>query len=165
MQATPLVHPTLPFLAKGGFRILLLRTLSEQPMHGYEVMKVLEDRFHGFYRPSAGAVYPALRSLQRERLVAASGSPRRRSYHITAKGKAYLRRSHEDVERHFRSIQAAVGPEKAALMQEMRETGNLLVPNLRTITPAQAKEMRKAVAQLRGRIAAILGGTEGETHD
>ncbi len=156
MESGPLVRPTLPFLAKGGFRILVLRSLSQRPMYGYEVIKVLEERFQGFYRPSAGAVYPALRSLQREGLVAIRGSERRKTYHITGKGKTYLRHQREARHRHFESFQAAVGPERAALLRELRETGRLLMPNLRTITPHQAAELRKAVAEMRGRIAAIL---------
>ena len=165
MQPGPLVHPTLPFLARGGFRTLVLRALSERPMHGYEIIKVLEDRFQGFYRPSAGAVYPALRSLQREGLVAVRGSERRKTYHITAKGKTQLRDQREEMQRHFRTFQAAVGPERAALLRELRETGRLLMPNLRTITPVQAAELRDAVAQMRGRIAAILAETaEDDVH-
>ena len=156
MQSSPLVRPTLPFLAKGGFRILVLRSLGERPMYGYEVIKVLEDRFQGFYRPSAGAVYPALRSLQREGLVAVRGSERRKTYYVTAKGKAHLREQREAMHRQFESFQAAVGPERAALLRELRETGRLLMPNLRTITPRQASEMRKAVTEMRARIAAIL---------
>jgi len=159
MQSGPLVRPTMPFLGKGGFRALVLEVLSEQPMHGYEVIKVLEGRFQGFYRPSAGAIYPALRSLQREGLVAVRGSERRKTYRVTAKGKAYVRNRREERHRRFASFQAAVGPERAALLRELRETGRLLMPNLRTITPGQAVEMRKAVAEMRGRIATILGGT------
>ncbi len=156
MQSGALARPTMPFLAKGGFRILVLRALGERPMYGYELIKLLEEQFQGFYRPSAGAVYPALRSLQREGLVAVRGSERRKTYHITAKGKTYLRNQREEMRRHFESFQAAVGPERAALLRELRETGRLLMPNLRTITPRQAVELRKAVAEMRGRIAAVL---------
>ncbi len=160
MESGLLVRPTLPFLGKGGFRILVLRALGERPMYGYEVIKVLEERFQGFYRPSAGAVYPALRSLQREGLVAVRGAERRKTYHITAKGKTYLHRQREARHRHFESFQAAVGPERAALLRELRDTGRLLMPNLRTITPRQAAELQKAVAEMRGRIAAILAETD-----
>ncbi len=160
MESGPLVRPTLPFLGKGGFRLLVLRALTDRPMYGYEVIKLLEERFQGFYRPSAGAVYPALRSLQREGLVAVRGSERRKVYHITAKGKARMRDQREAMHRHFASFQAAVGPERAALLRELRETGRLLMPNLRTITPRQATELRKAVAEMRVRIATILAETE-----
>ncbi len=161
MQSGPLLHPTLPFFARGGFRVLVLRALQDRPMHGYEIIKVLEDRFQGFYRPSAGAVYPALRSLQREGLVGVRGSERRKTYHLTTPGKSYLRKQHAEMQRHFESFQAAVGPERSALLRELRETGRLLMPNLRTITPRQATELRKAVVEMRGRIAAILA----ESHE
>jgi DNA-binding PadR family transcriptional regulator len=128
-------------------------------MYGYEVIKVLEDRFQGFYRPSAGAVYPALRSLRHEGLVAVLGSERRKTYRLTSKGKARLRAERAEMERHFRSFQAAVGPERAALLRELRETGQLLAPNLRTITPGQAEQLRQAVAEMRERIASILAKT------
>ena len=156
MASSALTHPTLPFLGKGGFRMLVLRTLGDHPMHGYEVIKVLENRFQGFYRPSAGAVYPALRSLQRDGLIASRGSERRKTYHLTAKGKAHLRVRQEEMQHQFRSFQAAVGPERAALLQELRDTGRLLMPNLRVITPGQAVELRQAVAEMRSRIAGIL---------
>jgi len=166
MQSGSLIRPTLPFLAKGGFRILLLRTLNEKPMHGYEVMKALESRFQGFYRPSAGAVYPALRSLQREGLVAVSGSERRKTYRLTAKGKASIRSHRAEMERHFQSLQAAVGPERAALLRELRDTGKLLAMNLRSLTPRQAVELRSAVAELRMRVATILGEPrEDDSHE
>jgi DNA-binding PadR family transcriptional regulator len=166
MQSGPLVRPTLPFLEKGGFRILLLRALEEKPMYGYEVMKALESRFQGFYRPSAGAVYPALRSLEREGLVAASGSERRKTYRLTAKGKASIRRRRAEMEKHFQTLQAAVGPERAALLRELRDTGKLLAVNLRSLTPRQAIELRSAVAGLRKRVATILGESiQGDSHE
>lgn len=155
-----LLRPTLPFFGKGHFRRLVLRALRERPMYGYEIIKVLEEQFQGFYRPSAGAIYPALRSLQREGLVAVRGSERRKTYSITAKGKARLREHREEMQKHFASFQAAVGPERAALLRELRETGRLLMPNLRTITPRQATELRKEVVEMRGRIAAILAETK-----
>ncbi len=45
---------------KGDFKYILLDLLKEKPSHGYEIIRALEDRFHGFYVPSAGSVYPTL---------------------------------------------------------------------------------------------------------
>ena len=161
MQPASLAHPTLPFIGRGGFRVLLLRTLRDKPMHGYEVMKALEERFQGFYRPSAGVVYPALRALQREGLAAVSGTERRKTYRLTAKGQALLRRHRGEMEKRFRSFEAAVGKERAALLRELHETGRVLAPNLRIITPAQALEIRQAVVEMRRRFLTILGETGG----
>ncbi len=165
MQSVPLAHHAFPFMAKGRFRMLILRALSEKPMHGYELMKSLEERFQGFYRPSAGAVYPALRSLQKEGLVAVSGAERRKTYRLTAKGKTALRRQRAEMEKHFRSFAAAVGPERAALLRELRDTGRLLGGNLRSLTPGQATELRAAVSQLRTRMLEILAESTEATAD
>ncbi len=153
------------FLAKGDFKGLVLRLLKDKPMHGYEVMKVLEERFHGFYKPSAGAIYPALRALLREGYVATNGEERRRTYHITGKGRAYLRRRKAEFEKRFRAFEAAVGPERAALFRELRMTGRTFATNLREITPRQAKSLRALLAEMRERMLRIMaessnGGVE-----
>lgn len=164
MQSSPLQRPTLPFLGRGGFRTLVLRALNERPMHGYEVIKFLENRFQGFYRPSAGTVYPALRSLHHEGLVTVRGAERRKTYHLTAKGKARLRSQRDEMRRHFESFQAAVGPERAALLREVRDTGRLLMTNLKAVTPTQAVELRSLVEEMRARIGAVLAES-GEVHE
>jgi len=144
------------FLAKGDFKGLLLRSLKDKPMHGYEVMKALEERFHGFYRPSAGAIYPALRALLREGLVATDGEVRRRTYHITAKGRAYLRHRKAEFEQRFRAFEAAVGPERAALFRELRTTAKTFATALREITPRQAKAVRALLVDIRERMVRIM---------
>lgn len=156
MERAPFGGPTFPFLAKGRFKILLLRTLQDRPMHGYEIMKVLEERFQGFYKPSPGAIYPALRTLLRERFVAVSGTSRRRTYKITAKGRRFLKGHEEDMEKRFHAFESAVGSERAALFRELRSTGKLLGQNLRSISPEQATKLQKLVVQLRERMMEIL---------
>ncbi len=156
MERAPFGGPNFPFLAKGRFKILLLRTLQDRPMHGYEVMKVLEDRFQGFYKPSAGAIYPALRSLLRERYVAVSGTARRKTYQVTSKGRAFLKSHEADMEKRFRAFESAVGTERAGLFRELRSTGKLLGQNLRSITPGQATKLRKLIIEMRERMMEIL---------
>jgi len=61
------------FFGKGDFKGLVLHLLEERPMHGYEIIKAIEERYHGFYKPSAGAIYPALRALLRKGYLSVSG--------------------------------------------------------------------------------------------
>ena len=147
-----------PFLfhPKGAFKGLVLFALSEKPMHGYEIMKTIESRFRGFYKPSAGAMYPALRSLRRAGLVIVSGGERRKVYRMTAKGRAFLHGRRAEMEKRYREIEAEVGPEKAALFRDFRRTARLLMPNIHDLTPAQAVQLSKALAELREKIAKIL---------
>ncbi len=147
---------SLPFFFKGDFKGLVLHLLEDRPMHGYEIIKALEERSRGFYKPSAGAIYPALRTLLRQGLVSVSGEERRKTYRITAKGKAYLRSRRKEIEGRFHAFEASIGTERAALFREFRGTMKLLGPTLQDVTPAQAEELRKLVVQLREKIQKIV---------
>ncbi len=147
---------TYHFLAKGDFAGLVLVALQEKPMYGYEIMKALEERFHGFYKPSAGAIYPALRSLYRRGLVTADGGERRKTYRITPKGEEYLRGIRKELKARFSAIERSLGPERAAMFREFRETGRLVAANVRNVTPEQAKELRGLMTEMRERIIRVL---------
>ncbi len=147
---------TFRFLAKGDFPDLLLVVLEEKPQHGYEIMKALEERFHGFYKPSAGAVYPALRTLQRRGLVAMTGGERRKTYRITAKGIQHLGKVRKETQARFAQVEKTLGPERSAMFREFRATGRLIGTNLKNVTPEQALRLREMMVEMRGRIAKIL---------
>lgn len=147
---------TFRFLAKGDFADLLLFVLEEKPRHGYEIMKALEERFHGFYKPSAGAVYPALRALHGRGLVSMAGGERRKTYHITPKGTARLRKVRKETQARFVQIEKALGPDRASMFREFRTTGQLLATNLKNVTPGQARKLRAIMMEMRQRILKIL---------
>jgi DNA-binding PadR family transcriptional regulator len=78
---------------KGYMRIALLILLSKKPCHGYEMMKEVEDRTEGFWKPTAGGVYPILQSLEDEGYIEGKWGPQKRKrkvYHITESGKRIL---------------------------------------------------------------------------
>ena len=54
-------------LAQGDLRLIALALIAEQPRHGYEIIKVLEDKTAGWYSPSPGIVYPTLTYLEENR--------------------------------------------------------------------------------------------------
>ena len=144
------------FLARGDFAGLVLSVLQEKPMHGYEIMKALEERFHGFYKPSPGSLYPALRSLLGKRYVTVAGGERRKTYRITASGRAYLQSCRGELKAHFEQVQRSLGPERAAMFREFRRTGRMIATNVRNVTPQQAKAIRSVVVEMRERIMQIL---------
>ena len=144
------------FLARGDFAGLVLSVLQEKPMHGYEIMKAVEGRFQGLYKPSPGSIYPALKSLLGKRFVAVTGEERRKTYRITTKGRAYLKHSRSQLKTHFEAVQKALGPERAAMFQELRQTGRLIGTNIQNVTPRQAKEIRALMLEMRERILRIL---------
>lgn len=73
---------------KGDVRQAILALLAEQPMNGYQIMQTLEDRTQGVWKPSPGAVYPALSQLQDEGLVAETTLDHQRAFELTEAGRA-----------------------------------------------------------------------------
>src|SRR5580704_5330755 len=77
-------------LAQGDLRLIALALIAEQPRHGYEIIKVLEDKTAGWYSPSPGIVYPTLTYLEEAGYVTAQVEGAKKLYSITAEGRAYL---------------------------------------------------------------------------
>lgn len=81
---------------KGYMRIALLILLSRKHCHGYEMMKEVEDRTEGFWKPTAGGVYPILQSLEKAGYIKGEWGPQKRKrkiYHLTESGKLILDRA------------------------------------------------------------------------
>jgi DNA-binding PadR family transcriptional regulator len=75
----------------GDLRLLILSMIGEQPRHGYELIKAIEEKFSGAYAPSPGVMYPALAMLEEMGLIAlAEAESGRKSYAITDAGRAQL---------------------------------------------------------------------------
>jgi DNA-binding PadR family transcriptional regulator len=74
----------------GRLRLYLLKLLAEGPKHGYELIRLLEDRFHGLYAPSAGTIYPRLARMEADGLITHTASGGRKVYDITDAGRAEL---------------------------------------------------------------------------
>ena len=80
-------------LAQGDLRLLALALIAEQPRHGYEIIKVLEDKTEGWYAPSPGIVYPTLTYLEEAGYVTAQADGTKKLYTITDEGRATSRRT------------------------------------------------------------------------
>lgn len=86
-----------PVFRHGELRLYLLALLEQRPMHGYEVITALSDRFGGTYRPSAGTIYPRLGRLEEEGLVTRSDGERRSTYELTDAGRRELEERRGDL--------------------------------------------------------------------
>lgn len=102
---------------RGDIKFALLELLQEQPRHGYELIKELENRYGGFYRPSPGSVYPTLQLLEDEGHLTSDTVDGKRVYTITESGIALLeeRRNQSDADDPRR------GPPMQAQRPELRE--------------------------------------------
>jgi DNA-binding PadR family transcriptional regulator len=82
-------------LASGELQLVLLALLAEQPSHGYELIKALDERSGGFYSPSPGMVYPALTWLEEVGYASVAADGAKKLYTITDEGRAYLDENRE----------------------------------------------------------------------
>lgn len=72
---------------RGEVRAAVLALLAEQPMHGYQIIREIEDRSRGSWKPSAGSVYPTLQLLADEGSVSTEESNGRKIYSLTEAGR------------------------------------------------------------------------------
>jgi DNA-binding PadR family transcriptional regulator len=78
-------------LGHGDLKLLLLGLIEQQPRHGYELIRIIEEMFHGRYSPSPGAIYPTLTMLEEMgHAQAEAETGGRKLYSITDAGRAYL---------------------------------------------------------------------------
>ena len=77
-------------LDHGDLRLLILKLISEEPRHGYEIIREIEARTGGAYVPSPGVIYPALEALLDLGWVYAEADGSRRSFKLTDEGEAEL---------------------------------------------------------------------------
>ena len=80
-----------PVFRHGKLRLYLLKLLDEAPRHGYEVIRLLQDRFMGIYAPSPGTIYPRLARLEEDGLVTHEEVDGKKIYSITDKGREEIR--------------------------------------------------------------------------
>ncbi len=77
-------------LAQGDLKLLALSLIAQQPRHGYEIIKLIEEKTAGWYSPSPGVVYPTLTYLEEAGYVTAEADGAKKRYAITPEGQAHL---------------------------------------------------------------------------
>lgn len=77
-------------LSSQDLQLVILALLVEKPAHGYELIKIIEERSEGFYTPSPGVIYPALTYLEEVGHANVAQDGGRKLYSITPQGEAYL---------------------------------------------------------------------------
>ncbi len=76
---------------RGDLKYVILRLLSKKPMHGYEVMRALEEESGGCYSASPGSVYPTLQMLEDQGYVVCEEQEGKKVYTITEEGRDFLK--------------------------------------------------------------------------
>jgi DNA-binding PadR family transcriptional regulator len=141
-----------PVFRHGGLRLYLLKLLDEAPRHGYEVIRLLQDRFLGVYAPSPGTIYPRLARLEEEGLVTHDEVDGKKIYRITDKGRQEIESRLDDLAELEEQITASVRDIAREVSEDVRDT----VRNLReeiTFAAGQHREQAREDPRERARRA------------
>lgn len=122
----------------GGLRLYLLLLLDDEPRHGYELIRLLEDRFMGMYTPSAGTIYPRLAALEEDGLVEHDVVEGRKVYRLTIAGQAELAERRDEI--------VAVGAEA---VQSARALANEIRDEVRSSVRDLRRELKDAVRDVK----------------
>jgi len=112
----------------GELRLVLLKLISEQPRHGYDLIRAVEELTGGAYAPSPGVVYPTLTMLVEMGLIEeTAGEGARKPFQITAAGTDHLEENADEVEeliRRLKALSPSHNPEGASpILRAMRNLG------------------------------------------
>jgi DNA-binding PadR family transcriptional regulator len=128
-----------PVFGHGRLRLYLLKLLEESPRHGYEVIRLLQDRFLGVYSPSPGTIYPRLARLEAEGLVTHEVLKGKKVYSLTDKGRAELERRMDELAELEEEISASAQEFAREVKEDVRQT----VRSLREELTQAARDMRE----------------------
>jgi len=128
-----------PVFSHGRLRLYLLKLLQESPRHGYDVIRLLEDRFMGLYAPSPGTIYPRLQRLEAEGLVTQTKEGGRKVYQITDAGRAELAARHDELD----ELEAEISGSVHGMAREIRDEVRGTVRDLKQELKQAAREIRR----------------------
>jgi DNA-binding PadR family transcriptional regulator len=156
-------------LAQGDLRLIALALIAEQPRHGYDLIKQLEEKTSGWYSPSPGIVYPTLTYLEESGHLTSQTDGAKKLYTITEEGRAYLEENREVVDAVMSRL-AYIG-KKAKRMRERfgeeedrRGSAPLVKAALDNLREVAAKRLA-GDPRSEARIVEILARAAGELRD
>ncbi len=144
-----------PRMGRGDVRAAVIALLAEKPMHGYQIIREIEERSAGSWKPSPGSVYPTLQLLADEGLIEFEESDGRKTYSLTEAGRAVADaaadrsapwESQGDSHRGSRSALPKAGIDLAQAAAQVGRSG----------TPAQVEEAIAVLADARRKLYLIL---------
>jgi len=111
----------------GELRLVLLKLIADQPRHGYELIKAIEDMTGGEYAPSPGVVYPTLTMLEDMGLIAEKKSKdSKKVYEATDEGRAHLDENPGEVDDLIERLEAHGQRRRGQRPEIGRAIGNLM---------------------------------------
>ncbi len=144
-----------PRARRGDVRAAILALLAERPMHGYEMIKEIEERTEGAWTPSAGSIYPTLQMLEDEGLIRGEESDGKRRFTLTETGAAQQAEKAGE-QTPWDAVKADAAPEQINLADSMKKLHHSIAQVFKAGDVGQQKRVRELLDQTRRKIYAIL---------
>jgi DNA-binding PadR family transcriptional regulator len=154
-----------PKAGRGDVRAAILALLQEGPRTGYQIMSEIEERSGGAWRPSPGAVYPALAQLADEGLIVGEESGGRRTFSLTPAGRDYVEQNPKMARGAWESQAQQEAWELPGLFAEAARLGAGIVQIAHAGTPGQVQEAEQLLEQTRRRLYRILADDTDDDED
>src|SRR5215831_3823221 len=145
-----------PKASRGDVRAAILALLREGPRNGYQIMSDIEERSGGAWRPSPGAVYPALSALADEGLIIAEESGGKRTFSLTDAGREYVEQNPEMARGAWESSQQQEAWQLPGLFASAARLGSGIVQLAHAGSPAQVVAAERLLERTRRELYRIL---------
>lgn len=112
----------------GELRLVLLKLIADEPRHGYQLIKAVEDLTEGDYAPSPGVVYPTLTMLEDMGHIREQKSKdSKKVFEATDEGRAHLEENEDEVDDLFERLEGHGRSRRHGQRPEIgRAVGNLM---------------------------------------
>jgi DNA-binding PadR family transcriptional regulator len=154
--------PRGPKAGRGDVRAAILALLREGPRNGYQIMSEIEERSEGMWRPSPGAVYPALQQLADEGLIAGEESGGRRTFSLTEEGRRYVEENPDMARGSWESMAREQPWDVPGLFAQAARLGASIVQMAHAGTPEQIRAAERLLERTRRGLYQILAEDEDE---
>ncbi len=161
--ATRTARPTKA--GRGDVRAAILALLLEGPRTGYQIMSEIGERSGGAWKPSPGAVYPALAQLADEGLIVGEESNGRRTFSLTDAGRAYVEQNPDKARGAWESRTQQEAWQPPGLFAEAARLAGGIVQMAHAGTPEQIREAEQLLEQTRRRLYQILADDDEDDED
>ncbi|MUN36230.1 PadR family transcriptional regulator [Actinomadura litoris] len=145
---------------KGNVRAAILALLAEEPRNGYQIIQEINERSGEAWKPSPGAVYPALQQLADEGLITAEEGGGRRTYRLTAEGGAYVAEHADELEEPWAQMAPDFGEGAPELFRQVAQTGAAVMQIVHSGTPDQVRRATEILSETRRALYRVLAGEE-----
>lgn len=150
---------------RGDIRAAILLLLAEEPMHGYQLIQQIGERSGGTWRPSPGAIYPALNLLEDEGLIAITSESGRKMATLTEAGGTYVTENAEQLGTPWEDAASRPTSPGRALRGALEALAAAAHQVARTGTDQQATKALEVLDRARRDLYLILAGDPTPTSE